>query len=69
MSEKQGVLGIFSYVDVTIDTVKKLKEAGFNNLRVFSPVPNHEIEEVMDVPESPVRFFKQRNHYNAPRTN
>ncbi|MEM7009066.1 MAG: DUF3341 domain-containing protein [Thermodesulfobacteriota bacterium] len=57
MSEKQGVLGIFSYVDVTVETVKKLKEAGFNKLRVFSPVPNHEIEDVMDVPESPVRFF------------
>lgn len=57
MSDKQGVLGIFSYVDVTVDTVKKLKDAGFKNLRVFSPVPNHEIEEVMDEPESIVRFF------------
>ena len=57
MSDKQGVLGIFSYVDVTIETVKKLRDAGFNNLRVFSPVPNHEIEEVMDEPESIVRFF------------
>lgn len=57
MSDKQGVLGVFSYVDVTIETVKKLKDAGFKNLRVFSPVPNHEIEEVMDEPESIVRFF------------
>lgn len=57
MSDKQGVLGIFSYVDVTVETVKKLKNAGFDNLRVFSPVPNHEIEEVMDEPESIVRFF------------
>ncbi len=57
MSEKQGVLGIFSYMDATIETVKKLKDAGFNNLRVFSPFPSHEIEEVMDEPESIVRFF------------
>ena len=57
MSDKQGVLGIFSYVDVTVETVKKLKDAGFRNLRVFSPLPNHEIEEVMDEPESIVRFF------------
>ncbi len=57
MSDNQGVLGIFSYVDVTIQTVKKLKEAGFKNLRVFSPVPNHDIEHVMDEPESIVRFF------------
>ena len=55
--DKQGVLGIFSYVDVTIDAVKKLKKEGFKNLRVFSPAPNHEIEHVMDEPESIVRFF------------
>jgi len=57
MSDKQGVLGIFTYLDVTIETVKKLRDAGFKNLRVFSPFPNHEIEEVMDEPESVVRFF------------
>jgi len=57
MADNQGVLGIFSYVDVTVQTVKKLKEAGFNNLRVFSPMPNHDIEHVMDEPESIVRFF------------
>lgn len=57
MKDNQGVLGIFSYVDVTIDTVKRLKRAGFFKLRVFSPLPNHDIEEVMDEPESPVRFF------------
>ena len=57
MSDKQGVLGIFSYLDATVETVIKLKDAGFNNLRVFSPFPCHEIEEVMDEPESIVRFF------------
>ena len=57
MKDNQGVVGIFSYVDVTVETVKKLKRAGFMNLRVFSPVPNHEIEDVMDEPESIVRFF------------
>ncbi len=55
--DNQGVLGIFSYVDVTVNTVKKLKNEGFKNLRVFSPAPNHEIEHVMDEPESIVRFF------------
>ena len=57
MADNKGVLGIFSYVNVTVQTVKKLKEAGFNNLRVFSPMPNHDIEHVMDEPESIVRFF------------
>ena len=55
--DNQGVLGIFSYLDVTINAVRKLKKEGFKNLRVFSPAPNHEIEHVMDEPESVVRFF------------
>jgi len=55
--DNQGVLGIFSYIDVTINAVRKLKKEGFKNLRVFSPAPNHEIEHVMDEPESIVRFF------------
>ncbi len=57
MSDKQGVLGVFTYLDETLGAVKKLRDAGFKNLRVFSPFPNHEIEEVMDEPESVVRFF------------
>ena len=57
MKKDQYVQGIFSYVDDVVETVKRLKESGFKNLRVFSPVPNHEIEEVMDEPESIVRFF------------
>lgn len=55
--DNQGVLGIFSYLDVTVNTVRKLRREGFKNLRVFSPMPNHEIEHVMDEPESIVRFF------------
>ncbi len=55
--DNQGVLGIFSYLDLTVNAVKKLKEEGFKNLRVFSPVPNHEIEHAVGAPESIVRFF------------
>jgi hypothetical protein len=55
--DNQGVLGIFSYVDLTVKAVKKLKDEGFKNLRVFSPVPNHEIEDAVGEPESIVRFF------------
>jgi len=57
MKPDQGVIGIFSYVDSTVETIKSLKKAGFRNLRVYSPLPNHEIEEVLDQPESIVRFF------------
>ncbi len=55
--DNQGVLGIFSYVDLTVNAVKRLKDEGFRNLRVFSPVPNHEIEDAVGEPESIVRFF------------
>lgn len=55
--DNQGVLGIFSYLDLTVKAVKKLKDEGFKNLRVFSPVPNHEIEHAVGEPESIVRFF------------
>ena len=57
MSLNQGVLGIYSYADSVLDAVKRLKSNGYENLRVFSPVPMHEIEEEIDLPPSPVRFF------------
>lgn len=57
MKPDHGVIGIFSYVDSTVETIKSLKKAGFRDLRVYSPFPNHEIEEVLDQPESIVRFF------------
>ena len=37
----QNILGIYTYVDVLVDAIKKLRAEGFENLRVFSPVPNH----------------------------
>ncbi len=56
-SSKDGVLGIYSHIDTLIDSLKALKSEGFANIRVFSPVPSHEIEEIIGEPESPVRFF------------
>lgn len=53
----QGVLGIYSYVDSVLDAIKKLKKEGYEDMKVFSPAPNHEIEEAIDLPESPIRFF------------
>lgn len=57
MKKAQGVIGIFTYLDSTIESINKLKSAGYNNLRVFSPFPSHEILEALDEPESIVRFF------------
>ena len=55
----QNILGIYTYVDVLIDAIKKLRAEGFENLRVFSPVPNHEIEDALDTGKEPskVKYF------------
>ncbi len=56
-NSQNGVLGVYKHLDTLADCLKTLKEKGFGNIRVFSPVPSHEIEEIIDEPESPVRFF------------
>ncbi|GIR28906.1 hypothetical protein CM15mP43_05300 [bacterium] len=55
----QNILGIYTYVDVLVDAIKKLRAEGFENLRVFSPVPNHEIEDALDTGKEPskVKYF------------
>jgi hypothetical protein len=52
-----GVLGVFSYLDATIDAIKKLRAAGHADFTVYSPVPRHEIEDALGQPVSPVRAF------------
>ena len=41
------------------NAIKKLRAEGFENLRVFSPVPNHEIEDALDTGKEPskVKYF------------
>ena len=53
----QGVVGIYSYQDSVLEAVGKLKEAGYRNMRVFSPFPSHEIEEAI-APSSPPKRVK-----------
>ena len=57
MNRGQGVLAVYTYADSALETIRKLKAAGYRNLRVFSPFPNHEFEEELKEKESPVRFF------------
>jgi len=51
-----GVMGIFYYVDDAADAVRALRQAGLSNLRVFSPVPYHEIEHALEQKSSIVRW-------------
>jgi hypothetical protein len=52
-----GVLGIFNQRDRLSRTIRHLKQAGFTDLTVLSPVPCHEIEPILAQHESPVRVF------------
>lgn len=52
-----GVLGVFAHVDATVDAIRKLRAAGHRDVTVYSPVPRHELEEVLEQPVSPVRMF------------
>lgn len=52
-------MGVFGHVDTTVDAIEHLKASGYRDLTVYSPVPVHEIEDVVERerPLSPVRLF------------
>src|SRR6058998_392863 len=54
-----NVLGIFAHVDTTLDAIRKLRERGFSELTIYTPVPVEEIEEEVERvrPLSKVRLF------------
>jgi hypothetical protein len=52
-----GVLGSFIHIDAATDAIRALKALGHTDLTVYSPAPNHELEEILDHPVSPVRLF------------
>jgi len=52
-----GLLGSFVHVDAATDAIRALRAKGFRNLVVYTPAPNHEIEEALDQSVSPVRLF------------
>ena len=55
----ETVLGVFAHVDTTVRALEDLRATGHHDLTVYTPVPVHEIEEVMerDRPVSGVRLF------------
>jgi hypothetical protein len=52
-----GVLGSFVHVDAAVDAIRALRAKGFRKLVVYTPAPNHEIEEALEHRVSPVRLF------------
>ena len=52
----RGVMGIYPYVDDAADAVRSLRQSGVKDMRVFSPVPYHEIEHALEQGPSIVRW-------------
>lgn len=55
--KEPGLLASFVHVDAAADAIRALRAKGFRNLVVYSPAPNHEIEEALEQRVSPVRLF------------
>ncbi len=52
-----GLLAAFQHVDCATDAIHQLKQLGYKDFTVYTPVPNHEIAEAVDHPTSPVRLW------------
>jgi hypothetical protein len=52
-----GVLASFEQIDAATDAIQALRAQGHKNLVVYSSHANHELEEALDTPVSPVRLF------------
>jgi hypothetical protein len=55
----ETIVGVFAHVDTTVRALEELKAKGYHDLTVYTPVPVHEIEDVVerDRPVSKVRLF------------
>ena len=52
-----GVLASFEHIDAATDAIRALRARGHRDMTVYSSHPNHELEEALETPTSPVRLF------------
>lgn len=52
-----GVLAAFRHVDAAADAVRQVRELGYRDFTVYSPVPNFEIMNAVGHTVSPVRVW------------
>lgn len=52
-----GLLALYHHVDAAAKTIRKLKEKGYRDFTVYTPVPNVEIQQAMGHRVSPVRLW------------
>lgn len=56
-ANRSGLLASFEYVDSAVEAIKGLRGAGFKEITVYSPLPEHHLEEALGYDQSPVRVF------------
>src|SRR5436309_13980634 len=44
----ETIVGVFAHVDTTVRALEELRAKGYHDLTVYTPVPVHEIEEVLE---------------------
>ena len=51
-----GVMGVFYYVDDVTEAVRALRQTGHKDLRVYSPIPYHDVERALEQGPTLVRW-------------
>ncbi len=54
---KGGILASYEYLDSTVDAIEGLRKAGFEEIKAYTPYPDHHIEHAMGYDQSPVRVW------------
>lgn len=57
MSAAAGVLASYAHVDAAAHAIRRLQELGYDDLTVYTPVPNVEIAQAVGRKISPVRLW------------
>lgn len=52
-----GILASYEHLDATLEAIEGLRDQGFTDVTVYSPLPEHRIEHALGYGQSPVRVF------------
>jgi len=52
-----NIIGVYEYADELLDAAGKLKQSGFENIELMSPIPLHGVEKVLGPKKSVLRRF------------
>ncbi|NIP58396.1 MAG: DUF3341 domain-containing protein [Gemmatimonadetes bacterium] len=57
MSGEAGILASYPHLDSTVEAIEDLRGSGFDRVRVYTPYPDHHVEEALGYDQSPVRVY------------